>query len=845
MKKPVYTPVIQQYLDIKKDYQDAIVFFRLGDFYEMFFDDAIIASKVLEITLTSKDAEKKIPMAGIPHHAAQMYLQKLIENGFRIAIAEQITPPGKGLVKREVVKYITPGMILEDGLIDKNNNNFIANIILKEFGYILTYFDISTGEGYQQTSLSFNDLINEVNKLKIKEVVLEHDRDQKLTKWLNSNDIYYQVSKTLDKNINQRLTNKIENLDAKKAAMHLIDFLDTMQKQPLKHYQPITTISVDEYMNLTYTIDQQLELTSSQTSIKNTLFYHLNQTRTAVGTRLLQNYMKNPLKDKSQIIKRQQLIESLYNFTDLINLGDLLSEIYDLPRIMGRVAYQNGNARDLVQLKNTLSVIPAIKSLLLNSNDQVLTGLANQINPHEDLFKTLNSALVENPPITIKDGQMIKKGYHSKLDEYLGINEDINGWFKTFEDEMRQTTKIKNLKIGYNRVFGYYIEISKGNVALVKDEFGFERIQTLVNAERYSSVKLKEKESLILEAETKQLELEYEIFVELRNLTFDNLTSIQTLSNIIAEIDVYYSFAKVALENNYVKPVFNNKNILEIKDGRHPVVEKYSNYINNDANLLKQQITLITGPNMSGKSTYMRMIAIIAYMAQIGSYVPSSSANLPIYDGIYTRIGAYDDLAGGRSTFMVEMVETNEALLGATKDSLIIFDEIGRGTATYDGIALAHAIINYIHEEIKAHTLFSTHYHELTPLDKKLDNLVNIHVKASLSNNEMIFYHQIEDGPSDRSYGIQVAQLAGLPPVLIKNADKFLTSLENNNKSNEIDIFNYDTYIDEEINSIPLEQKEVLDDITSSDTNNMTPLDALIKLKYYQNKIKKNNKDDV
>lgn len=838
MKKQQYTPVIQQYLDIKKDYQDAIVFFRLGDFYEMFFDDAIIASKVLEIALTSRDGENKIPMCGVPYHAAPIYLQKLIENGFRVAIAEQVTEPtGRGLVKREVVKYITPGMVLEDGILDQNRNNYIAGIILKEFGYIITLFDISTGEGFQKSNLSLSELKDEIDKYGIKEAVLEHDRDKLLTTWLKDKSIYYQTYDKTIKTINQRLTTNLDDLEQKRAATHLINFLDEQQKQPLKHYQAIELIKTDEYMLITANVDKQLELTSSIQGDKNTLFYHLNNTNTAVGARMLKNYMSNPLKNKEEILKRQNYVSSIMQLSNLGELKEALSAVYDLSRIMGRVAFRNSNARDLVQLKNTLGSVPVIKEILLNSNIKILEDYANKLDDHSKLYNELTNALIDNPPITVKEGGMIKKGYNNELDELLLINEDVSSWFNQFEQDLRAKTNIKTLKIGFNRVFGYFIEVTKGNIPLIKDEFNFKRVQTLVNAERYTSSELEEKEKVISNAESRQLDLEYEIFNNLREEVFTHLTSLQNLSNKIAEIDVYYSFAKVALENNYIKPEISDTHQLNIVGGRHPVVEKYTKYIKNNANIKDGQITLITGPNMSGKSTYMRMIAIISYMMQIGSFVSADEAIIPIYDAIYTRIGAYDDLAGGRSTFMVEMAETNDALKNATNKSLILFDEIGRGTSTYDGMALAYAIINYIHHSINAHTLFSTHYHELTKLSNDLENLVNVHVKASLDNRKMVFYHLVEDGPTDRSYGIQVAMLAGLPDVLINNANDFLMHLEQNGKDDSIDLFTY--------SNIPLatsnnsrEETEIINELSSINPDEMTPLDALIKIKYWQNQIK-------
>ena len=836
--KKLYTPMMQQYLSVKEDYADAIVFFRLGDFYEMFFDDAILASKVLEIALTSRDAGVKVPMCGIPYHAAKVYIQKLLEKGFKIAIAEQVTEPGKGLVQREVIRVITPGTVLEDELIDAKSNNFIGSIILQETGYTLTYIDISTGESFLTYGLDKKNVLNLVLSLGLKEVVLLNKFDQSIADYLTENSILVSYSE----NVKLLELTLIKGLDGyqKRAASHLLNYLMDTSKQEITHVMPFKIELTEEYMNVDYRVKKHLEIEESNSSNpKSTLIYYLDETITAMGARRLRYYLNHPLKSINDLNKRYDFIEALLPFEHRLKLIETLKYIYDVNRIVSRVAYSTLNARDLYQLKETLRQIPILKQVLLDYNNPNLTRISKKINTHQNLFSFLDKSIINDPPLTIKEGGIIKDGFDLELDGLRNISENGNDWLQDFENKEKERTGIKNLKVGYNRVFGYYIEISKGSLSLVKDEFNYERKQTLANNERYINQELKEKEDILLHAKEKSIALEYELFKEIRDYTFKFTNSLQELANIIADIDFYLSLAIVKEKNHYVRPTINDGRTLSIIKGRHPVVEKTTEFIANDCIMSEGEIILVTGPNMSGKSTYMRMVALIVYMAQVGSFVPAEKASLPIYDAIFTRIGSSDDIAGGKSTFMVEMVESNEALTKATTNSLILFDEIGRGTATYDGMALAQGMIEYIHESIKCQTIFSTHYHELTELENNLPRLQNYHVDAKEEKNTMIFLHQVKQGPSDKSYGIQVASLAHLPKGIIKRSKDILKALEAKEKKVILDLFTYESSTEDDSNYIDELSVDVLDEIKSVNLDLMTPLDAIILLKHLQSKIKK------
>lgn len=837
MDKQKYTPMMQQYLEIKEDYADAIVFFRLGDFYEMFFDDAILASKVLEIALTSRDAGAKVPMCGVPYHAVKPYVQKLIEKGFKIAIVEQVTEAGKGLVKREVIRLITPGTVLDDGILDAKSNNFIGSILLTEKGYALTYVDISTGESFITDSLEKKNVLDLILSLDIREVVLPPHFDESFIELLKDNERLISVSDQFQI-IEQKYLNHLER-ELKRAASHLLNYLVNTQKQMIHHLMPFKVVQRVGHMHLDYRVKKHLEIDESLVNnSQTTLLYWLNECQTAMGSRLLKSFANHPLNDMNALNNRYDMIEALTPYQPRERVLDHLKYIYDINRIVGRISFNTVNARDLYQLKETLKQIPDLKEALHLYQNPKLDEMIELMDEHQELFVFLEKAIQNEPPITLKDGGIIKEGFNEKLDELRRIAHHGEEWLNEFEIQERERTGIKNLRVGYNRVFGYFIEVSKGNSLLVKEEFGYDRKQTLANSERFTTPILKEKEDDLLHAKDKSMTLEYELFKEIRDYAEEFTFSLQELSTKVAEIDVYLSLAVVAEKYNFKRPILHHSRHVEVIQGRHPVVERFTKFVANDVIMNEGEIFLITGPNMSGKSTYMRMFAVIVYMAQMGSFVPADIARLPLYDAIYTRIGSSDDLSGGKSTFMVEMVESNEALTKATDQSLILFDEIGRGTATYDGMALAQGMIEYIHEKIKAQTFFSTHYHELTVLETSLSRLTNLCVKAKEEHDTMVFLHHVEKGTTDKSYGIQVANLAHLPKSLIKRSKEILDKLEQKENKVVLDLFNYEKFEEESVSIIESEKLGVLEEIEKINTDQLTPIDALLLLKHYQQIIK-------
>ena len=838
MDKQQFTPMMQQYLSIKEDYADALVFFRLGDFYEMFFDDAVIASKVLEIALTSRDAGQKVPMCGVPFHSVKPYIQKLIEKGFKIAIVEQVTEPGKGLVKREVVRLITPGTVFEDGILDAKTNNFIASLLLTEQGYVLSYVDISTGESFLSDGLDKKSALDLIYSLDIREVVLppNFDKDfieslQDNQRLVSSSDLFHSVDQSSTKHLDR---------EQKRAVSHLLNYLQDTQKQLITHLMPFRIVHQKGHMRLDYRVKKHLEIDESlSNNPQTTLLHWLNECQTAMGSRLLKSYLNHPLNDEVELNHRYDMIDALTPYPYRSDVLSALKYIYDINRIVGRISFNTVNARDFEQLKETLKRVPELKEALSKYHHPKIDLMLTTMNAHEDFCEYLDRAIHPEPPITLKDGGIIKEGFDAKLDELRDIDRHGQSWLLKFELDERERTGIKNLRVGYNRVFGYYIEVSKGNSLLVKEEFGYDRKQTLTNSERFISPVLKEKEDDLLHAKEKAMSLEYEIFKEIREYALNFTVSLQELAYNIAYIDVFLNLAIIAEKYHYVRPTLQASRRVSIMKGRHPVVEHFTSFVENDVVMDEGEIFLITGPNMSGKSTYMRMFAVIAYMAQIGSFVPAKEAILPCYDAIYTRIGSSDDLSGGKSTFMVEMVESNEALTKATERSLILFDEIGRGTATYDGMALAQGMIEYIHEKIKAQTLFSTHYHELTVLENTLSRLTNLCVKAKEEKDTMIFLHHVEKGTTDKSYGIQVASLAHLPKSLINRSKEILLKLENKENRVALDLFNYTQYEEENVDVISSECMSVIEDLEKIDINTLTPIDALLLIKHYQTLIKK------
>jgi len=839
MDKHHYTPMMQQYLEIKEDYADAIVFFRLGDFYEMFFDDAIIASKILEIALTSRDAGAKVPMCGVPYHSVKPYIQKLIEKGFKIAIVEQITEPGKGLVKREVVRLITPGTVFEEGILNDKTNNYIGSVTLTETGYTLSYIDVSTGEASITDGLSKQEVLDLIFSLYMKEVVCPPHFDASFINQLSEKEILVSFSEPFLIIENKAITHL--SREQKRAASHLVHYLIKTQKQAITHLMPFKHVNRIGHMKVDYRVRKHLEIDESLTQgSSTTLLYWLDHCQTAMGSRMLRTMLIHPLYDLDLLNQRFDLIDAFSPFGPRQSMINELKEIYDINRIVGRIAFNTVNARDLYQLKETLRHIPTLKEVMIQYANDKITDLIKDMDSHHRLFELLEQAIFPEPPISIKEGGIIKKGYHQQLDELRDIDVSGQKWLKQFEDDEKEKTGIKNLKVGYNRVFGYYIEISRGNSFLVKPEFGYERKQTLTNSERYISPLLKQKEEDLLHAKEKSIALEYELFKEIREIALTYTSSLQIVSTQIALVDVFLNLAIVAEKNQYKRPKLRLDHQVKVIRGRHPVVEHFTQFVENDVIMDKGEMFLITGPNMSGKSTFMRMYAMIVYMAQIGSFVPAQSAELPIYDALFTRIGSSDDLSGGKSTFMVEMVESNDALKNATENSLILFDEIGRGTATYDGMALAQGMIEYIHEKIKAHTFFSTHYHELTILEKSLNRLTNLCVKAKEENDTMVFLHHVEKGTTDKSYGIQVASLAHLPKSLIARSKQILAKLENKELKISLDLFNYSDITDEHAEAIiDIDQQTVLEEIKTLNTDQITPIDALLLIKHYQNQIKK------
>lgn len=825
--KTKLSPMMLQYIEMKEKNMDVILFFRLGDFYEMFFEDALIASRELELTLTGKSAglEDRIPMCGIPYHSVNPYIDKLIDKGYKVAICEQIEDPktAKGVVKREVLQILSKGTMMNSEFLDEKTNNYIGNVIDLKYTYVISYADISTGEFYTTTSIyDSNSLVSLILSLNLKEIVVKNNFDNNV---LNTLKNKYKVNISIfDEEIDvSEYTNIFSHIEDSKyieSIKHLLSYLISTQKRSLNYLQKINIINTKSYLKLDINARRNLELTSSLRLKERTysLLWLLDKTKTAMGSRMLKNWIENPLVDKNEINKRYDIVEKLE--TEFIlkeELREYLYQVYDLERLCGRIGYGNTNGRDLLQLKNSLKVLPNIKSILDNLKYE------KTIETLDDLYELLQNSIDEDAPVTIKEGGIIKSGFNLELDELKENRSSGKDFVIKMESEERNRTGIKNLKVGYNKIFGYYIEVSKSNIGLIKEEYNYIRKQTLANCERYVTPLLKEKEALILGAEEKIINLEYNLFIEIKNKVQTYIKRIQNIAKVIAEIDVLQSFATISEENNYIRPIITDKRIVEIIDNRHPVVEKVleTPFVPNDILMdEKTNILIITGPNMAGKSTYMREFAITVIMAQIGCFVPAKKCTLPIFDQIFTRIGASDDLVSGDSTFMVEMKEANEAITNATNNSLIIFDELGRGTATYDGLSLAQAIIEYIHNNIKCKTLFSTHYHELTKLEDHFENLKNVHVSALEENGNITFLHKIKNGSVDKSYGIHVAKLANLPKSLIKRANEILSDYESNGN---IEIKNQISFdLDEKD-----EENIVLEKLKQINLYEITPIEAL------------------
>lgn len=826
--KQKYSPMMMQYLGIKEQNKDAIVMFRLGDFYEMFFDDAMIVSKELELALTGKNAgaKERVPMCGVPFHSASGYIQKLVDNGHKVAIVEQLTDPGKkGIVERGVVQIVTPGTIFDESM-TKNKNNYIACMMIFDFVCTLAFCDITTGE-FQVINIDKKDhlLNNQLASMEVKEIVVKSDCTY------NFNDSIM-VSHYDNETFNEKyrdIFHNIKDLKEIKVSTLLLNYLIETQKRDLEHLQMIEEINNQDFMTMDLYTKKSLELTENSKDHEKygSLFWLLDMTKSAMGARLLKNYIDRPLLKKEAIEERLDIVEIFtQQFIQRESIKEILKEIYDLERLSSRIAFGNINARDLKWIASSLKVLPELKQQLYSFNEPLTDQLANQIIDLSHITKLIDDAIIDNPPLTIKEGNIIKDHFNEELDELRYLRDHGKQWLVDFEQKEREKTGIKNLKVGYNRVFGYYIEVTKGSLDLVKDEFEYTRKQSLSNAERFITPELKDMESKILSAQDKIQKLEYVLFTHVRNEIKKEVHLIQDVSKIIARVDVYQSLAMLASENSYVRPVFNDQKIMDIKEGRHGVIEKvmgHGKYVPNDVSIDENSpVVLITGPNMGGKSTYMRQVALIVIMAQIGSFVPAKYANLTIFDQIFTRIGASDDLISGQSTFMVEMLEANNALRFASEKSLILFDEIGRGTATFDGMAIAQAMIEYIASEIHCMTLFSTHYHELTFLEDKGLGIQNVHASARVDNDHLVFEYLIKKGRSNKSYGVNVAKLAKLPDEVINRANLVLETLEENNVE--------DCLIEEKQDQVIEKESEVEKYLKTIDPMALSPLDALSTL---------------
>lgn len=880
MAKPKETPMMKQYNEIKAQYPDAFLFYRLGDFYELFNDDAVLGSQLLELTLTqrNKNSAEPIPMAGVPHHAAQNYIDILVDKGYKVAVVEQMENPAEaeGMVKREVVQLVTPGTRMRTSADAAKENNYLVSLSMTPAGgFGLAYTDLSTGEVKATTVTATGGVLNEISRLETKEIVTNATLPDDLMANLTSLGIL--VSHQDEEAANAEtsyLTQQLTVPEQKEAADVLLAYLFATQKRSLDHLQMASSYEIAQYLKLDRNSRANLELTVNLRTQQRsgTLLWLLDNTKTAMGGRALKQWLEQPLLDRATIEQRYDKIgELLKDFFSRAALQETLKSVYDLERLAGRVAYGTANGRDLLQLRNSLRQVPDIMVTLGDLDPAVFGDLLRRIDPVSDIEKLISTAIAEEPPISVTDGGVIRAGYNTRLDEYRSVMKNGKQWLAELEAKERSETGISSLKIGFNKVFGYYIEVTKANIDKL-DPDRYTRKQTLVNAERFITPELKDREQMILEAETKSSDLEYQLFTEVREQIKNNITRIQKLAATLAELDVLQSLATVAEDYKFTRPELTDKQRLVIKDGRHPVVEKvlgHQSYVANDVFMDEDEtIMLITGPNMSGKSTYMRQLALTVVMAQIGSYVPASEAELPIFDQIFTRIGAADDLISGNSTFMVEMSEANTAIQNATKRSLILFDELGRGTATYDGMALAQAIIEHVHNNTKAKTLFSTHYHELTALSDELPNLRNVHVGATEENGELVFSHKVLTGPADQSYGINVAKLAGLPDSLIDRAADILANLEAQDVSLEataptrpaklaepvatyqasvaepepevvaaepadtqLDLFAVGPEIDPAMQA-------VLDEIKATNIATMTPLDAMMKLNEWQKQMK-------
>ena len=840
--KSKLAPMMRHYADLKESYKDVILFYRLGDFYEMFFEDAELVSHELELTLTSRNAglEEKVPMCGVPHHSVDVYVDKLVKKGYKVAICEQLEDPknSKGIVKRDVTEVISSGTIINSNSLNEKENNYIGSIYDYEYCYCIVYTDITTGELYSEIIIhDTNRLINEVLSFGLREVIVNSVISPNIIKLLRDQ---YGLTVTVSDNVIDTDEYKfcyshIDDLRYITAINHLLYYLVVDQRRSLTHLQKVIINEDDNFLKMDIHTKRNLELTESlRLQDRNySLLWLLDNTKTAMGSRKLRQWIEAPLKEKRKIEKRYNIVSKLMD--EFILCEDLrrdLYEVYDLERLSGRIALGNANGRDLIQLKNSLKVLPAIHDILKSIN------FYQDIDTLNPLYELLESSIYEEPPISLREGYLIKKGYSKELDELKDLRSGGRDFISKFELEERERTGIKSLKVGFNKVFGYYIEVSKSQLNQITDDMGYIRKQTLANCERFITNVLKEKEDLILSAEEKIINLEYDIFIDIRNKIKKFIPKLQKVAKAISEVDVLQSFAHKKKKYNYTKPSLTLDHSLKLIESRHPVVERVikDEYVANDIVMDNGVSTfLITGPNMAGKSTYMRQLGIIVIMAQIGCFVPAKEAKLPVFDQIFTRIGASDDLVSGESTFMVEMIEASNAITNATKNSLILFDELGRGTATYDGMSLAQAILEYTHDMIGCKTLFSTHYHELTSLEKNLKHLKNKHVSATEEGDSIIFLHKVLDGAVDKSYGINVAKLAGLPSEVITRASEILATYEEKDSGTSHKEISIQT-------SLPLDfiakKSEIEEIIRNTNVLELSPIKALNLLYELKEKLK-------
>ena len=856
-----FSPMMQHYLATKEKYRDCILFYRLGDFYEMFFDDAINVSRELELTLTGKECgqEERAPMCGIPYHAAESYISKLVSNGHKVAICEQLEDPkqAKGIVKRDVIRIVTPGTVTESNLLEEKKNNFIMSIFQKGMFFGIAVCDISTGDFYSaeiKEENNFERLLDEISRYSPSEIIANKmlaDCKEEIDKIKERFDVY--ISEEDEANFSQDTQNIymqyaladdkgniIKDLDKRLFAVSaingLIKYIEDTQKTKLEHINKITIYTITKYMALDINARRNLELTEKlrDKSKKGTLLWVLDKTATSMGGRLLRRWISDPLIDVTEINDRLEAVEELKD--DVILIGDLeeaLKGVYDIERLAGKISYGSANARDLNSLKASSSKLPQIKNLISNSKSHMLKALYEELDSLDDIYALIDKAVVEDPPILITEGGIIKMGYNQEIDELKKAMTDGKTWLVELEAREREKTGIKGLKVGYNKVFGYYIEVTKSNLSMVPDNYI--RKQTLTGGERYITEELKELESKVLGAEEKVVSLEYNEFVKIREYIKNQILRLQKSAMAITKQDVLCSFATVAEDLNYCKPIVDNSGVIEIKDGRHPVIEKMlpsGSFVSNDTYMDKEdnRLSIITGPNMAGKSTYMRQVALITLMAQIGSFVPAQEAHIGVVDKIFTRVGASDDLSMGQSTFMVEMMEVANILKEATANSLIVLDEIGRGTSTYDGLSIAWAVAEYIADKQKcgAKTLFATHYHELTQLENTLEGVKNYSIAVKEKGEDIIFLRKIVSGGTDESYGVHVARLAGVPKQVTSRANEILKTIERKNilsnknieKENkkqvagQLDLYNF-------------KLAEIAHELDKVNVNELTPIDAL------------------